>query len=89
MAYQIMMNNIAVAFNFIHQKQRTRKINNETIMQFHCLLKTETWECVSKESDTNSKFNTFLSNFYIYLNPVSQLNIKISANERISGLHSE
>jgi hypothetical protein len=37
-----MINNITAAGNLIPLKQRTRKINNETIMQFQLLLKRET-----------------------------------------------
>jgi hypothetical protein len=43
-----MINNIAAAGNLIPLKQRTRKVNNETIMQFQHLLKSETWESVFK-----------------------------------------
>jgi hypothetical protein len=67
MAYQIIMphmiNNTAAADNLISLKHRTRKINNETIMQFQLLLKNETWETVYKDSDTNNKFNSFLFTF--------------------------
>jgi hypothetical protein len=37
-----MTNNSAAAGNLIPLKQRTRKVNNETIMQFQLLLKGET-----------------------------------------------
>jgi hypothetical protein len=43
-----MINNIAAAGYLIPLKQRTRKVNNETIMQFQFLLKSETWESVFK-----------------------------------------
>jgi hypothetical protein len=43
--------NIATAGNLIPLKQRTRKVNNETIMQFQLLLKSETWESVYKDND--------------------------------------
>jgi hypothetical protein len=46
-------------------KHRTRKVNNETIMQFQLLLKSETWESVYKDNDTNNMFISFL---YIFLN---------------------
>ncbi|PNF23822.1 hypothetical protein B7P43_G15913 [Cryptotermes secundus] len=62
-AQYLMMNNIALAGNSIYQKQKIRKINSETIMQFQHLLKSETWECVYKENDTNDKYNSFLSTF--------------------------
>jgi hypothetical protein len=36
-------------------------------MEFQCFLKSETCECVYKENDTNSKFNSSLSTFlYIF-----------------------
>jgi hypothetical protein len=57
-----MINNIVVVDNFIHQKQR-RKINNETVMQLQYLLKSETWEYVYKDKDTNNKLKSFLSTF--------------------------
>jgi hypothetical protein len=50
-----MINNTAAATNLIPLKQRTRKLNNETIMQFQLLLKSETWESVYKDNDTNNK----------------------------------
>jgi hypothetical protein len=43
-----MINSIAAAGNLIPLKQRTRKVNNETIMQVQLLLKSETWESVLK-----------------------------------------
>jgi hypothetical protein len=42
-AQYLMINNIAAASNLIPLKQRTRKVNNEIIMQFQLLLKSETW----------------------------------------------
>jgi hypothetical protein len=54
----ITINNIAAAGNIIPLRQRTRKINNETVMQFQLLLKNETWESIY-----NSKFNSFLYSF--------------------------
>jgi hypothetical protein len=44
-------------------KWRLRKINNETIAQFQCLLANETWEPVFKNWDTNCKFSSFLDMF--------------------------
>jgi hypothetical protein len=38
----LMINNIAAADNLFPLKQRTTKINNETIMQFQLLIKNET-----------------------------------------------
>jgi hypothetical protein len=64
-AQHLMINNIAAAGNVILLKQRTRKVNNETIKQFQLLLKSETWEFVYKDDDTNIKFNSFL---YTFLN---------------------
>jgi hypothetical protein len=32
-------------------------------MQFQLLLKSETWESVYKDSDTNNKFNSFFKSF--------------------------
>jgi hypothetical protein len=54
-AQYLMINNIAAAGDLIPLKQRTRKVNNETIMQFQLLLKSETWESVYKDNDTNNK----------------------------------
>jgi hypothetical protein len=54
-----MFNITAVADNIIPLKQRVRKINNETIVQFQLLLKSETWETVYKDNDTtNYKFSS-------------------------------
>jgi hypothetical protein len=64
-AQYLMINNIAAATNLIPLKQRTRKVNNETIMQFQLLLKSETQESIYKDNDTNNKFNSFL---YTFLN---------------------
>jgi hypothetical protein len=58
-AQHLVINNTAAADNLISLKQRTRKINTETIMQFQLLLKNETWEIVYKDSDTNNEFNVF------------------------------
>jgi hypothetical protein len=60
-----MINNIAAAGNLIPLKKRSRKVNNETTMQFQLLLKSEIWESVYKDNDTNNKFNSFL---YTFLN---------------------
>jgi hypothetical protein len=59
------INNTASAVNLVPLKQRTRKVNNDTIMQFQLLLKNETWESVYKDQDINNKFNSFL---YTFLN---------------------
>jgi hypothetical protein len=57
-AQYLMINNIAAASNLIPLKQRTRKVNNETIVQFQLLLESEIWESVYKD-DTNNRFNSF------------------------------
>jgi hypothetical protein len=57
------VNNTASAVTLVPLKQRTRKINNDTIMQFQLLLKNETWESVYKDQDINKKFNSFLCTF--------------------------
>jgi hypothetical protein len=59
-AQLLTINNIVAAVNLIRLKQRTRKINNDTIMQFQHLLKNETWESVYKHKDINNKYNSFL-----------------------------
>jgi hypothetical protein len=66
-AQLLTINNIASAVNLIHPKHRTRKINNDTIMQFQLLLKSETWESVYKDHDINNKFNSFFLYFSKYL----------------------
>jgi hypothetical protein len=58
-AQYLTINSIAAADNLISLKQRTRTINNETVMQFQLLLKNETWETVYKDKDINNKFNSF------------------------------
>jgi hypothetical protein len=40
------INNIAAAVNSIPLKMRTKKINDGTVMQVHCLLKQGRWEFV-------------------------------------------
>jgi hypothetical protein len=59
----LMINNIAAARNLTRLKQRTVKVNNETGVPFQLLLKGKTWESVYKDSDTSSKFNSFLCIF--------------------------
>jgi hypothetical protein len=58
------VNHIALATNTLPSKQGTRKINTETIMQFHLQLKIETLESVCRSSVTDNMFNSFL---YIFL----------------------
>jgi hypothetical protein len=55
-AQLLTINNIVTAVNLIPLKQRTIKINNDTIMQF-LLLKNEKWESVYKYKDINNKYN--------------------------------
>jgi hypothetical protein len=54
-----MINNIAAAGNLSPLKQRTRKVNNETIMQFQLFLKTETWESVYKDMISTTSLTHF------------------------------
>jgi hypothetical protein len=56
-AQLLTINNIVAAVNLIALKQRTRKISNDTIMQFQHLLNNETWESVYKDKDINNKYN--------------------------------
>jgi hypothetical protein len=53
----LMVNNVAAANNLIPLEQKTRKVNNQTIVQFQFLLKSETLESVYEDIDTNNKFN--------------------------------
>jgi hypothetical protein len=64
-AQYLMINNTVSAGNLKRLKQRKRKVNNETIMQFHLLQKSEICESVYKDTDTNNKFKSFL---YTFLN---------------------
>jgi hypothetical protein len=61
-AHYLMTNNIHAADYLTSLKQRTRKIINETIMQFQ-LLNIEMWESVYKDNGTNHKVNLFLFTF--------------------------
>jgi hypothetical protein len=58
------INNTVPATNIVSLEQRTREINNETIMQFQLQLTNETWESVYIDNDTNDKFNSFLCTFF-------------------------
>jgi hypothetical protein len=58
-------------------RQRSRKIKNETVMQFQLLLKNGTLEFVYKSNDTSSTFNSFL---YSFLNTSQKKIIRIMAN---------
>jgi hypothetical protein len=44
-------------------QQRTRSIDNETIMNFQTLPNKETWEYVCVDKDPNHMFNSFLCTF--------------------------
>ena len=55
--------NIYATINEFPLKQRTRLIDNETIINFQRLLKKETWEFVYINKDPNHMLNTFLCTF--------------------------
>jgi hypothetical protein len=57
-------------------KQRTRKINNERMMQFQLQLANETWGSVCIDNDTNNKFNSFLHTFLNIFEASSSLKYK-------------
>jgi hypothetical protein len=59
----ITINYAASVANLIPLRQRTRKINSETVMHFQHLLKNEAWEPIYRSSDTSNKFNSFLCSF--------------------------
>jgi hypothetical protein len=54
-AQLLTISNITTKVNVILLKQRIRKINNETIAQFKCLLENEMWEHVFINKNTNYK----------------------------------
>jgi hypothetical protein len=54
---------LTIEANLISFKQRTRKINNETLVQFQLILENETLESVFKGKDTNQSSNSFLHTF--------------------------
>jgi hypothetical protein len=58
----LVINNVTAAGKLISSKQRTRKVNNETIILFQ-LLKVKIWESVYKDSDISNNFNSFLIRF--------------------------
>jgi hypothetical protein len=68
------VNNTAPVTNIVPLRQRTREINNESIMQFYLQLTNKSWESVYTD-DTNNKFDSFLHTFpnifedslYIYI----------------------
>jgi hypothetical protein len=86
-AQLLTINNIVAEVNLIPLKQRTRKINNATIMQFQLFLKNETWESVYKRKDINNKYNSFL---YTFLNifeasfPIKYVSVGKIKNEWIT-----
>ena len=55
--------NIHATINEFPLKQRTRLIDNETIINFQTLLEKETWEFVYIDTDHNHMFNSFLCTF--------------------------
>jgi hypothetical protein len=59
----LQQSNITTEVNLTPLKQRTRKINNETIAYFLHLLESETWEPVFENKDTNYKSYSFLYTF--------------------------
>jgi hypothetical protein len=61
--HDVQVNNTTAAGNLVMLKHKVRKVNNEKIMQFQHLVKSETWIYVHKDNDTNNKFNSFLYTF--------------------------
>jgi hypothetical protein len=59
-AHFLTINNVVAATYAVPFKQRTRKINNETIAHFQLPLKNKTWDSVYKDNDATNKFNSFL-----------------------------
>jgi hypothetical protein len=57
------ISDINTEINLAPFKWRLRKIDNETIAQFQCLLVNETSDPIFKNWDTNYKFNSFLDTF--------------------------
>ena len=57
------INSIYAAMKNVFVKQRTRKINRETLTNFQSLLKQETWQTVYQTQDNNNMFNSFLNTF--------------------------
>jgi hypothetical protein len=57
------ISDINTGINSAPLKRKFRKIYIETVAYFQCLLANDTWEEVSKNWDTDSKFNFFLDPF--------------------------
>ena len=55
--------NVYATINKFLLNQRTRLIDNETLMNFQTLLKKETWESAYIDTDSNHMFNSFLCTF--------------------------
>jgi hypothetical protein len=55
----IAINNAVATTTLTPLKQRTRKIDNEKVMQFQLLLRNETCESVHKSKDTNISLTHF------------------------------
>jgi hypothetical protein len=79
---------IYATINKFSLKQRTRLINNKTIMNVQTVLKKETWESLYKDKDPNRMFNSFLCNFLNILQASFPVKCK-STKEKMTGLHKE
>ena len=69
-------------------KQRTKLIENETIVNSQALLKRETLESVYIDTDPNQMINSFLGDFLTSSKLVIQLNTKVWKTRMIR-LHKE
>jgi ABC-type Fe3+/spermidine/putrescine transport system ATPase subunit len=54
---------IYATINTFPLKERTRLIDNVTIMNFQALLKKETWESLYRDPDPNCMYKSFLCTF--------------------------
>jgi hypothetical protein len=59
----LLISDINTGINLVPLKWRLRKINNETIAQFQCLLANEKWEPVFKNWHIIYNLNSFLDMF--------------------------
>jgi hypothetical protein len=59
----IAINNTTATATLTPFRNRTRKIDNETVMPLQILLRNETWKSIYNSKDTNNKFNSFLDTF--------------------------
>jgi hypothetical protein len=57
-------------------QQRTRLIDSEIIMNVQTLLKTETWESVYLNKDSNLMFSSFLCTFLIIFQAIFPVKCK-------------